>query len=92
MAAQNIVNEIALVRVVGSGGQAMRWIRPYLVVAAGLVPLVVVRLLFDPGFVVALLASALVSLAVLRQTRSDLHLLSLFPELKRIRMLRWFLA
>lgn len=92
MAAQNIVNEIALVRVIGWGGQAMRWIRPYLVVAAGLVPLVVVKLLFDPGFVVALLASAVVSLAVLRQTRSDLHLLSLFPELKRIRMLRWFLA
>jgi hypothetical protein len=53
---------------------------------------VVVKLLFDPSFVVALLASALVSLAVLRQTRRDLHLLSLFPELKRIRMLRWFLA
>jgi hypothetical protein len=31
-----------------------------------------------------------VSLGVLRQTRGDLHLLSLFPELRRIRPLRFF--
>jgi O-antigen/teichoic acid export membrane protein len=92
MAAQNIVNEIALIRVIGWGGEAMRWIRPYLVVTAGLLVLVVVRLVLDPGFVVAIILSAIVSLAVVRQTRHDLHLLSLFPELKRIRPLRVLLA
>jgi len=92
MAAQNIVNQIALVRVIGWGGEPMRWIRPYLVIGAGLLVLVVVRLLLDPGFIVALLISAVVSLAVLRQTRADLHLLSLFPELERFKPLRLLLA
>jgi hypothetical protein len=54
--------------------------------------LVVVRLAFDPGFVVAVLASAVVSLGLLRATRDDLQLLSLFPELKRIWPLRLLLA
>jgi O-antigen/teichoic acid export membrane protein len=92
MAAQNIVNQVALVRVIGSGGDPMRWIRPYAVIAVGLVVVVAVRLLLDPGFVVAVAISAVVSLGVLRWTRDDLHLLSLFPELGRIRPLRSFLA
>jgi O-antigen/teichoic acid export membrane protein len=92
MAAQNVVNQVALVRVIGWGGQAMRWIRPYLVVLAGLVALVAVRVVLDPGFVVALVISAVVSLVVVRQTRDDLHLLALFPELKRFRPLRLLLA
>jgi O-antigen/teichoic acid export membrane protein len=92
MAAQNIVNQVALVRVIGWGGVPMRWIRPYVVVLAGLLVLVAVRLVLDPGFVVAVLLSAVVSLGVLRQTREDLHLLALFPELTRIRPLRLLLA
>jgi hypothetical protein len=70
----------------------MRWIRPYLVVLAGLVALVAVRVVLDPGFVVALVISAVVTLVVVRQTRGDLHLLTLFPELKRFRPLRLLLA
>jgi O-antigen/teichoic acid export membrane protein len=92
MAAQNVVNQVALVRVIGWGGEAMRWIRPYLVVLAGLVALVAVRVVLDPGFVVALVISAVVTLVVVRQTRGDLHLLTLFPELKRFRPLRLLLA
>jgi O-antigen/teichoic acid export membrane protein len=92
MAAQNIVNQVMLVRVIGWGGQAMRWIRPYLVVGAGLLPLVVVKVVFDPSFVVAVVVSALVSLVVLRYTRYDLHLLSLFPELRKLRFLHGFVA
>jgi O-antigen/teichoic acid export membrane protein len=92
MAAQNVVNQIALVRTIGWGPDPMRWIRPYLVLAAGLLVLVVVRLAFDPGFVVAVLASAVVSLGLLRATRDDLQLLSLFPELKRIWPLRLLLT
>jgi O-antigen/teichoic acid export membrane protein len=92
MAAQNVVNQIALVRVLGWGPDPMRWIRPYVVVTAGLVVLLVVRLVLDPGFIVAVLVSALVSLGVLRQTRHALELLSMFPELKRIRPLRLLLA
>jgi hypothetical protein len=42
--------------------------------------------------VVALVTSAVVSLVVVRQTRGDLHLLALFPELKRFRPLRLLLA
>ncbi len=70
----------------------MRWIRPYLAVAAGLLLLVVVRLVFDPGFIVAVLVSAVVSLGVLRLTRRPLELLTMFPELRRVRLLRPFLA
>jgi O-antigen/teichoic acid export membrane protein len=92
MAAQNIVNQIALVRVMGWGGERMRWMRPYLVVAVGLLPLVAIQLLFHPAFVIALGVTVVVSLAVLRTTREDLTLLSLFPELKRIRPLRLLLA
>jgi O-antigen/teichoic acid export membrane protein len=92
MAAQNIVNQMALIRVMGWGPDPMRWIRPYLAVTAGLLVLMAVRLLFDPGFVVAVLVSAVVSLGLVRKTRNDLHLLSLFPELKRIRPLRLLLA
>ena len=92
MAAQNLVNEIALVRVLGWGSDPMRWIRPYLVIVAGLLVLVAVRLLVDPGFVVAILLTAVVSLVVVRQTRHDLDLLALFPELRRIRPLRRFLS
>jgi O-antigen/teichoic acid export membrane protein len=92
MAAQNVVNQVALVRTIGWGGEVMRWIRPYAVVTVGLAALVAVRVLLDPGFVVALLISAVVSLVVVRQTRAELHLLSLFPELKRIRPLRLLLA
>jgi O-antigen/teichoic acid export membrane protein len=91
MAAQNVVNEIALIRVIRWGEEPLRWIRPYLVLAAGLAVLVAARLLLDPGFIVALLISAVVSLGVLRQTRRALGLLSLFPELKRIRPLRLLL-
>jgi O-antigen/teichoic acid export membrane protein len=90
MAAQNIVNQVALVRVIGWGGDPMRWIRPYVVVGVGLLVVIAVRLLLDPGFLVAVVLSAVVSLGVLRQTRGDLHLLSLFPELRRIRPLRFF--
>jgi|tagenome__1003787_1003787.scaffolds.fasta_scaffold20971096_1 O-antigen/teichoic acid export membrane protein len=92
MAAQNVVNEIALIRVIGWGDDPLRWIRPYLVLGAGLALLLGVRLLLHPGFVVAVAISAVVSLGVLRQTRNDLGLLSLFPELKRIGPLHSFLA
>jgi O-antigen/teichoic acid export membrane protein len=92
MAAQNIVNQIALIRVMGWGPDPMQWIRPYLAVAAGLLMLVAVRLVFDPGFILAVLVSAVVSLGVLRLTRHALELLSMFPELRRVRLLRPFLA
>ena len=92
MAAQNVVNQIALVRVMGWGPDPMRWIQPYLVVTAGLLVLVAVRLVLDPGIVVAVLISAVVSMGVLRQTRHALGLLSMFPELRRVRLLGPFLA
>ena len=92
MAAQNVVNEIALIRVIGWGEEPMRLIRPYLFLGAGLAVLLAIRLLFHPGFVIAVLVSAVVSLGVLRQTRHDLELLTMFPELNRIRPLRSLLA
>jgi len=92
MAAQNVVNEIALIRVIGWGGAAMRWIRPYLALLAGLAMLVAIRLVLDPGFLVAMVVTTVVSLGMLRQTRHELGLLSLFPELKRVRPLRLLLA
>ena len=92
MAAQNVVNQIALVRVLGWGPDPMRWIRPYLVIAVGFVLLVGVRFAFHPGFVAAVAVSAVVSLGVLRLTRHALGLFEMFPELRRIRPLRLVLA
>jgi O-antigen/teichoic acid export membrane protein len=92
MAAQNVVNEIALIRVLGWGSDPMRWIRPYLVVTAGTLVLVAIQLAFQPGFVAALVVSAVVSLVVVRQTRHALELFSMFPELRRVKPLRLLLA
>ena len=92
MAAQNIVNQIALIRVLGWGPDPMRWIRPYLAIAAGLLVLVVIELLVNPGFLEAMLISAVVTLGVVRVTRRALDLLSMFPELRRVKPLRWLLA
>jgi O-antigen/teichoic acid export membrane protein len=92
MAAQNVVNEIALIRVIGWGDDPMRWIRPYLFLGVGLAVLIAVQLLLHPGFVGAVLVSTVVSLGVLRQTRHDLEVLTMFPELKRIGPLRSLLG
>ena len=92
MAAQNIVNQVALIRVMGRGPDPMRWIRPYLVVTVGLLVLVGVRLVLDPGFLVAVLITAVVSLGVLRLTRHALELLSMFPELRKVKPLRVLVA
>ena len=92
MAAQNIVNQMALIRVLGWGSNPMRWIRPYIVVAAGLLVLVAVRLAVNPSFLEAMLVSTIVTLGVVRLTRRELDLLSMFPELRKIKPLRVLVA
>jgi O-antigen/teichoic acid export membrane protein len=92
MAAQNVVNQIALIRVIGWGPEPMRYIRPYIVLTAGLLVLVAVRFALNPGLILAIAVSAVVSLVMLRLTRHSLELFSMFPELRKLKPLRLLMA
>jgi len=87
-----VVNQVMLMRVLRPGGDRMKHLLPYLVIAGATLLLVVVRILVDPGFVVALVACGLVGLVVLRLTRHALALTTMFPELRRAPVLSPFVA
>jgi O-antigen/teichoic acid export membrane protein len=89
---QNLVNQLVLLRTLHPGGSRMKYVAPYLVITGATVLLEVIRYAVDPGFLVALVVSGLVSLGVLRLTRRALTLTSLFPELRRVPGLAPFVA
>jgi O-antigen/teichoic acid export membrane protein len=89
---QNVVNQAVLMRTLSPGGDRMQHVLPYVVIAAATVVLVVVRVVVDPGFVVALVACALAALVVLRLTRHALALTTMFPELRKATVLSPFVA
>lgn len=90
MIGQNVANQLMLTatmrdhktRVVDS------YLRPYLVIVAMTVVLAAVEMAFDPDVFVALAASGLASLVVLRLSRRWLHLGDTFPELMKVPGLR----
>ena len=92
MAAQNIVNQWVLRRTMKAGPDPMKYWRPYLIIAGALLVLVGVEVAFHPGFVVAVVVSALASLVVLRLTRRSLDLLTMFPELRKVPFARLLTA
>ena len=89
---QNVVNQVVLMQTLSRGGDRMRHVLPYVVIAGATVVLVVVRILLDPGFVVALVACALAALVVLLLTRHALALTTMFPELRKAPVLSPFVA
>jgi O-antigen/teichoic acid export membrane protein len=89
---QNVVNQIVLMRTLRPGGERLKHLLPYAVIAGATLLLVAVRLVLDPGFVVALVVCALVGLVVLRLTRHSLALTTMFPELRKAPVLSPFVA
>jgi len=89
---QNVVNQVVLMRTLRPGGRRLRHLAPYAVIGGAVLVLVAVRVVVDPGFVVALVACALVGLVVLRLTRHALALTSMFPELRKAPVLSPFVA
>jgi len=92
MAGQNIVNQIVLGRTMKVSGHRMKFLQPYLVIAVVMVPLILLELVFRPGFIIAAAACALGGLAVLRLTRHALELTTMFPELRKIPLLGYFVV
>lgn len=89
---QNVVNQVVLMRTLRPGAERLRHLLPYGVIAGATLVLVAVRVVLDPGFVVALVACALAGLVVLRLTRHALALTTMFPELRKAPVLSPFVA
>ncbi len=92
MAAQNIVNQFVLGRTMKVSGHRMKFLRPYLVIAVVLVPLILLEVAVRPGFIVAAAACTLGGLVVLRLTRDSLELTTMFPELRKVPLLGYFIV
>lgn len=63
-------------------------LRPYALVLVATAALAAVRVAVDPSFPVALLVVAVVSLVLLRLTRRELRLADVFPEVRRVPVVR----
>ncbi len=92
MAAQNIVNQFVLGRTMKVSGHRMKFLQPYLVIAVVLVPLILLEVALRPGFIVAAVACTLGGLVVLRLTRDALELTTMFPELRKVPLLGYFIV
>jgi O-antigen/teichoic acid export membrane protein len=86
---QNVVNQWALRRSLGTGFIDRSCARAYLVILACAVTLWVFQSLVDPGLVIGLAAAAVASLVVLLAGRSAIDLGDTFPELQRVPVVRW---
>ena len=80
----NILKQIGLNRATGISLFEPRYLRVYVVLAAGAVGLLGVQLFWSPIFVVEFALAGLVSLVVFGLTRSELRIADTFPEITRI--------
>jgi O-antigen/teichoic acid export membrane protein len=92
MVAQNVVNQLVLGRTLAVAGEAESIARPYLVIAAATLLLGAIELALHPGIVIALLATGIVSVVVLRLNRHAIQLAGTFPELLKLPLLGRFLT
>ncbi len=81
---QNLANQIMLSRTIKAPLIDHSVRRPYLLIVVLLTALTVVALVVQPNFIVALVVSALVSLALLRLSRKQLQLVKTFPEIAKL--------
>lgn len=84
---QNVLNQWALRRSLGTGFVSRRYLGCYALITAGAALLLAFELLLSPGIAAAVAGAALVSLGVLVGTRHTLRLAETFPELLRIPVL-----
>lgn len=86
---QNICNQLALARTIGSAVIDRRYLVPYAVIAAAAVSVWLFGTLLRPGIVVAVIVSAAMSVVVLLATRNRLELADTFPALTKVPVIRW---
>jgi O-antigen/teichoic acid export membrane protein len=86
---QNLLNQWALRRALGTAFIDRRCVWPYLTIVVAAAALWVIQLLTDPGLVIGVLAAAVASLVVLAVSRSALDLHETFPELRKVPVVRW---
>jgi O-antigen/teichoic acid export membrane protein len=85
----NILKQVALRMRTGMSLFEPRYLRVYTVLAVASAGLGMVELVVHPGFIVALVLAAIVSVAVFALTRSELRIGRTFPELMRIPLVKW---
>jgi O-antigen/teichoic acid export membrane protein len=86
---QNVLNQWALRRELGTSFIDRSCLGLYAVMAAASVGLWLFRELVHPNLIVGLVAAGLVSLAVLFVSRSAIELSETFPEITRVPVLKW---
>jgi hypothetical protein len=86
---QNLINQWALRRAIGTGFIDRSCVPAYLVIAAAAAALMALQVLADPGLVVGVLAAAVASVVVLVASRRAIDLADTFPELRRVPVVRW---
>jgi O-antigen/teichoic acid export membrane protein len=90
--AQNMLNQVALARAIGSGVLARDYVWPYVAVVVAAMSLVVAQATLSPGLLESVALTVFVSAALLLVTRKRLHLADTFPELRRVPLLGRLLA
>jgi O-antigen/teichoic acid export membrane protein len=85
---QNLLNQLALRRALGTAFIDRSCIRCYLAIVAAAAGLWAFRELADPGLVASILAAAVASVLVLAASRRAMELGETFPELRRVPLLR----
>lgn len=89
MVTLNLINQWGLRKTIGTSFIDARCRRCYLVILVAVVALWTFQVLVEPGLVLALAAAAVTSIAVLVLSRDAIELGDSFPELRRVRVLRW---
>jgi O-antigen/teichoic acid export membrane protein len=80
----NVLKQIGLHRATGISLFEARYLRVYVVLAAGAASLLLVELFIAPRFAIEIALAAVVSVVVFALTRSELRIGHTFPELLRI--------
>ena len=85
---QNLLNQWALRRTIGTALIDRRCIRCYLVILAAALTLWAIQAVFEPGLLIGLATAAVASLVVLSASRNAIELGESFPELRKIPVVR----
>jgi O-antigen/teichoic acid export membrane protein len=88
---QNLVNQWALRRALGTAFIDRSCAVAYLTIVLAAAALWGFQALVEPGLVIGVLAAVAVSLVVLVVSRSALELEDVFPELRRVPVVRWLI-
>ncbi|MGI8692712.1 MAG: oligosaccharide flippase family protein [Geodermatophilaceae bacterium] len=91
LATQNILNQLALRRSIGTGFIARRYLGCYLLIALFSAALWAFQLLIEPSLLLSLAAATVASCALLMSCRNVMGLAESFPELSKVPVVRWLI-